>query len=72
MAEIDRYIGSLEARVKALEEDMSELRGDTKQILAILNQTKGSWKTLVMIGGCAGAVGAFLAKLIPLNNFLPK
>ena len=61
----ERTLGQLEARVNALESEMREIRDDVKQVLAILNQTRGSWKTLVIIGGISGSIGAVLAKLIP-------
>ena len=69
---INEDIGSLKARVDALDREMREMRDDIKSILAILNQTKGSWKTLVLIGGLSGAIGAFVSKTIPFTMMIPR
>lgn len=63
--QIQRDIGRLEGRVDALEEELKEVKSDTKAILGILNQAQGGWKTLVMVGAIAGAVGAMATKLLP-------
>ena len=44
---------------------MSELRSDIKLVLAELHAAKGGWKTLMLISGAAGAVGAILGKFFP-------
>lgn len=64
----ERTLGQLEARVNALESEMREIRDDVKQVLAILNQTRGSWKTLLVVGGISGAAGSLLTKLAPLSG----
>lgn len=53
-------IGGLMARVERLEEDVSEIRKDQKEMLRILHNAEGSWKTLVAIGGLGVVVGTIL------------
>lgn len=63
MSEIDpQHFGQLTAQVKRLETDVSELRTDVKDLIAMLEQAKGGWRTLMMVGGVAGFVGAALGK----------
>lgn len=68
----ERTIGKLEARTEALEDDIQEIRADVKSILAIMNQTKGGWKTLVVVGGISGSLGALLMKFLPFTTTLPR
>lgn len=49
-------LGSHEARLDGLEANVGEIRDDVKKILAYMERTKGSWKTLVAIGGVIAAV----------------
>ncbi len=67
-----RTLGKLEGRVDALEVDIKEISGDVKAILAIMNQTKGGWKTLALVGSIGGAFGAFLVKVFPFTGSLPR
>jgi hypothetical protein len=72
MTDIERDIGRLEGRVDALESEIREVKADVKAILAVVNQAQGGWRTIVMVGAVAGAVGALLAKLGALAGFFPR
>lgn len=65
-------VAALTVKVEMLERDISELKSDVKQLLAVVNQTRGGWKTIVLVSGVAGTVGAVLAKLVPLFGIMPK
>lgn len=60
--ERDRLV-RLETRAAALETAVNETRADVKQILAYMNQGRGGWKTIAMISGSSGVIGALLAKI---------
>jgi len=62
-------VGKLEVQVERLEQDMSEMKGDVKAIRATLDETKGSWKMLLVVGGFAAAVGGFVTKMISMWPF---
>lgn len=66
--DIQRDLGRLEAQVSALQKTVESLEKDIKALLAVVNQTKGGWKTLVMISAVAGTAGALIAKILP---FIP-
>lgn len=68
----ERDIGRLEGRMNSVESDLQEMKKDVKEILEVMNQAKGGWKTLVIVGTVSGAVGAFLAKFLPFLNAMPR
>jgi pantothenate kinase len=70
--EVQRDLGALEARMDTMEREVAALREDMREVLAILNQTKGSWRTLVAIAGISASVGAAAAKLLPYLMSLPR
>ena len=57
-------IGSLIARVDRLEIDFTEIRKDQKEMLRILHNAEGSWKTMVAVGGVGIAIGSGLVGVI--------
>ena len=68
----DADVVKLETEVDHLKEDMTEVKKDVKSILAVLNQTKGGWKVIVLVASVAGTAGAIAAKLFPFLGGLPK
>ena len=65
-------VAKLEVKVNHLETDMMEVKKDVKSILAVLNQTRGGWKVIVLVASVAGTAGAVAAKLFPFLGGLPK
>jgi len=61
--EIHRDIGRHDAEIETLQKEIAELRHEIKQISKILNEARGGWRTMMLLGGAAGAVGAAFAKL---------
>lgn len=64
MEELPRTIGTLEAKIDRLEEDVQRLYKRQEEVLKILNRAEGGWKAMVVIGGFAGAIGAMATKLL--------
>ena len=56
--EVHRELGAHDARLAHLEDEMQALREQMTEVLSILNQTKGSWKTLVALGGLIAALAS--------------
>ena len=71
MVSNEREIGEHGARLVALEGDMTELKSDVKLILSEIHTAKGGWKTLMLVAGVAGSVGAFVGKFLPFLNMKP-
>lgn len=66
---IEVSVGKLEVQVERLEQDMSEMKGDVKAIRATLDETRGSWKMLLVVGGFSAAIGGFVTKLMTVWPF---
>lgn len=62
----DRDFGRLEAEVESLQREVGELRKDVKQLLACVNQARGGWKTVLLVAGVAGVMGAATTKVFAL------
>ena len=65
-------MGDLKARMIRVEADQTQAAQDIRAIRACLDQAKGGWKTLMLVGGMAGAAGALVAKIIPFLGGLPR
>lgn len=62
--ELHREIGRHGAEINALQKDMTEVKQDVKTILEFINQGRGGWKTIMLVAGAAGTVGALAAKIV--------
>lgn len=58
MAEIDRELGELSARLKTLEREMGEIRDDIKWMRDQVQQSKGGWRTIAFLISASGILGA--------------
>ena len=61
---IDKDIGRLEGRMVSVEIDISSMKTDIRCILKTLNEARGGWKTLLLVAGVAGTMGAVASKLL--------
>lgn len=59
-------IGRIQGTMTAHGEDIAELRADVKKLLRVMNEARGGWRTLLLVTGLAGAVGAMTSKAIPV------
>ncbi len=70
--QIHRTLGEHTAEIRGLQEDMTEVKGDVKSILAILSEAKGSWKLLVMIATASSGLTLIISKAIAAFQWVPK
>lgn len=68
---VEGRLATLEEQMRATRADHAEMRADVKTIMATLQEAKGGWRTLMMVGGAAGAVGAVIGKLLPFMPVKP-
>ena len=63
----------LESQLREYERRQHKVEEKVDQILAIVSEAKGGWRVMVMLGGAAGVVGAFLGKwLATVVSVIPK
>ena len=60
----DFTLGQHTAQISDLQSDMKEVKQDVKQILSLVSEVKGGWKTLALIGAATGGVTGFLVALV--------
>jgi len=60
MAEIDRELGELSARLKTLEREMNEMREDIRWMRDQVQQSKGGWRTIAFLISASGILGAVM------------
>lgn len=68
----DAQIEALQEQVKRLHEDMQAMNGTLQQISTTLSEARGGWRTLMMVGGVAAAVGAAVSKMATMLGWMPK
>ena len=68
----DAQIEGLQQQVKQLHRDMQAMNETLVEINRTLSEARGGWKTLMLVGGIAAAVGASFAKLAAWLNWFPK
>lgn len=70
---IHQDIGRLEGQMAAVMAQLALNSGELKKIQATLSEAKGGWKTVMLIAGVAGSVGAilgpFVTKILPFTPF---
>jgi hypothetical protein len=62
MGDLDRTIGTFEAKIDRLEKDVATLITRQDEVLHILNQAKGGWKTMVAVGAFVSFLTVVISK----------
>ena len=60
---VEVKVAVLETEMRVVKDDVGEIKTDVRAIRDTLSQAKGGWKTLMLVGGIAAAVGATFSKL---------
>jgi hypothetical protein len=69
---IHHDLGRHDAQIEQLQADMRAMKEDVHEIKMILSEARGGWKTLMLVGGIAAAVGATVSKLAGWLGWMPK
>ena len=56
-----RDYGKLEAKVEQLTKDMHEMRVTLREVRDMMNEARGGWRVVMLIGGVSGTLGAAVA-----------
>lgn len=65
----NREYGQLEAHVAQLREDVRRLQETVNSMANMMEQARGGWKAIALIGGVSGAVGACIAWVVQHTKF---
>ena len=66
-------ISVLESRLSEYERRQHHVEEKVDRILSIVSEAKGGWRVMVILGGAAGVVGAFIGKwLATIVTVMPK
>lgn len=71
MDDIQRDLGRHDAQIENLEKDILDMRKDLTKLMEkidnmnlILEQAKGGWKVLMMVGGLSAVLGGIVTKVL--------
>jgi archaellum component FlaC len=71
MDDIQRDLGRHDAQIENLEKDILDMRKDLNRLMEkidnmnlILEQAKGGWKVLMMVGGLSAVIGGVIVKVV--------
>ena len=63
-AELQRSVGVLQGQVGELQRQNAQMMRILTQMRDTIEQARGGWRMLVIVGSAAAAVGAFIATVI--------
>jgi NADPH:quinone reductase-like Zn-dependent oxidoreductase len=63
MTDIQRDIGRLETHVAAIDTRLARVESKLDGLSEVLSQARGGWRTLLLVSGAAGAIGAWATKI---------
>ena len=71
MDAIQRDLGRHDAQIENLEKDILDMRKEINRLMEkidnmnlILEQAKGGWKVLMMVGGLSAVIGGVIVKVV--------
>lgn len=67
----EREIGEHGARIGSLEERFDRMEKKVDEVLQMMHEGKGGIKTVLLVAGMAGSIGALLGKFLPFLNLKP-
>ena len=62
--DVERSLGRLEGRLDAQDRLLVEIKTEMHAVTEYMNQTKGTWRLLMILGGAASALGAGVAEIV--------
>lgn len=62
--DVQRSIGRLEGRLDTQDRLLVDIRAEMHALTEYMNQTKGTWRILMVLGGAASALGAAVSEVV--------
>jgi chromosome condensin MukBEF ATPase and DNA-binding subunit MukB len=64
MADLEREIGGLQARMETVEHELQAIRSDVREIRDTVVRAKGGWMALLLMFSAAAALGAWMMQVL--------
>lgn len=64
--QLNRDLGRLEGKVEKLDDDVDDLKRMVAEMHQTITEARGSWKTLLAVGGLSAAAASGLTKFLSL------
>lgn len=61
----ERELGNHSARILSLEDRFDRMEEKVDEVLRIMHEGRGGIKTVILVAGISGSVGAFVGKFLP-------
>lgn len=68
--DMHQQLGRHGAEIQNLQRDITEIKKDLHGVVNTLAEARGGWRTLMLVAGVAGAVGAIMTKLALVFGFV--
>lgn len=62
---LDERSKAQERDIGALQQQLARVEHKLDEVITTLSEAKGGWRTLMLIGGAGGVIGALLSKAAP-------
>lgn len=63
-----RLLGQHDEAISSLQDDMTEVKADVKEILEIVNKQKGAWKAFTLLGTIGGGISGLVVSYLGLGK----
>lgn len=60
LAVLENEVGHMKSAFTRLEETNARQEAKLDMVLSTMSEARGSWKTLMLMGGAAGSIGGFV------------
>jgi hypothetical protein len=72
MSDLERELGGLQVRMATVEEELSAIRSDVREIRDALVRARGGWMALGLVFAAAASLGAGVERLMHLITGTPS
>ena len=70
LARLETQHEAIFKRLESQDEHRQQMDAKIDRLVSVLDQAKGGWRTLAIVSGISGAIGAFIVKAGDIFKFL--